>query len=151
MKNKMDTYMFQQVANQSLGYNMNIKISHMVCHSLPSTWKEFAINYNFKAKSCLFLTKCKFIRWTWMTMNLLRNYDSHVYSKAPYCNLSFGWKLVGTYMCVIGLIKDSPHIWLAICWYACLILGQCWAYLMFCCIQHCYCCCSKWFFKGWSQ
>jgi hypothetical protein len=74
--------MFQQVANQSLGYNMNIKISHMVCHSLPSTWKEFANNYNFNAKSCLFLTKCKFIRWTWMTMNLLRKYDSHVYSKA---------------------------------------------------------------------
>jgi hypothetical protein len=39
-------------------------------------------NFNFKAKSCFFWTTCKCIRWTWMAMNLLRKYDSHVYLKA---------------------------------------------------------------------
>ena len=56
----------------------------MFWHFLLSTCKEFAnnSNFNFKAKSCFFWTTCKCIRWTWMAMNLLRKYDSHVYLKA---------------------------------------------------------------------
>ena len=43
-------------------------------------------------------------------------------------------------MCVIGPIKDSPHIWLATCWHACLMLSQFWANLM---------CCIKWLITCW--
>ena len=34
------------------------------------------------------------------------------------------YTLVGTYMCIIVPIKGSPHIWVATCWHACLMLGQ---------------------------